>query len=86
MSVDRDRPTDQNASYSERSQFGLKDYFIARPANLDKNGKISVINWKTQNDKRGEKGKETYLDDVIRLAKKMNSQTAFMKIQDWKLD
>jgi hypothetical protein len=78
--TDRAASLDQsrNTPLSERNNF---DYHIGKPPYNDKPN-ISIINW--QAEKKGHRGtmqgKETYLDDVIRLAKKMNSQTQFLKI------
>lgn len=43
-----------------------------------------MLNWNTQKDQEVyNKGKKTYLDDVINRAKKNMSQTNFMKHDDW---
>lgn len=45
------------------------------------------MNWANQKDQEAyTKGKKTFLDDVIHQAKKTQSQTSFMKHQDWNLN
>ena len=60
-------------------QIGVKGYVVPKHANNDVPG-ISVQNWKVY--KLKERGKKTFLDDVISIAKK-NEVKGHTKQLDW---
>lgn len=60
--------------------FGLKDYFIAKPPNMDHKNPC-ILNW--NNGEKLPRGRKTFLNDVIRYAKKNPSPDWRVGVCDW---
>jgi len=75
------RGSDLKSKRSDINDYGIKGYFIGKPANLD-NPNVHIQNWKNQ--KLQANGKKTYFDDIIKISKSKLSPQIYAKQADWK--
>ena len=64
----------------QKSEFGLQGYIIQKHSHLDK---INSMKWQIDKSKMG---KYTFLDDVMKEAKKKCDSKLYIKQSDWKGD
>ena len=60
--------------------FGMKDYFMAKPPNMDHKNQC-VLSWNVE--AKLPRGRKTYLNDVIRNCKKNPSPDWKVGVTDW---